>query len=245
MPARERWLFPGRRPGQHLTTRQLCRLFHKTAKAAGITKPVSLHSLRDSFATHLLKEDPERERQQSVELARRAIRTSGNDPYVLGEEAYVIGYFESNIDPAIVLIDRSLELNPSSALAWFRSGWLRLWAGQIDLGIQHFENSRRCNPLRPAPPSFGIAVGHFFARRLERAVVMLRLSLQENPTWPPSYRFLASCCAHLGHLDEARAIVKRLRDITPSVIPGAEHWRVPEQREFFLEGLRLAAGEAK
>jgi integrase/recombinase XerD len=55
VPARERWLFPGRRPGQHLTTRQLNRLFHKTTKAAGITKPVSLHSLRHSCATHLLE----------------------------------------------------------------------------------------------------------------------------------------------------------------------------------------------
>jgi integrase/recombinase XerD len=45
-PVRERWLFPGRRQGQHLTTRQLSRLFHQSAAAAGITKRVSLHSLR-------------------------------------------------------------------------------------------------------------------------------------------------------------------------------------------------------
>lgn len=190
-------------------------------------------------------EGPERERQQSVDLGRRALRAAGDDPYALGEAAFVIGYFDRDIDPAIALIDRSLELNPSFALGWFRSGWLRLWAGQIDLGIEHFENSRRLNPLRPAPASFGIAVGHFFAGRLERALGMLRLSLQENPTWPPCYRFLASCCAHLGRLEEGRAIVKRLLEITPSVIPGAEHWRVPEQREFFLEGLRLVAGERK
>jgi adenylate cyclase len=190
-------------------------------------------------------EDPERGRQQSLDLARRALRASGDDPYVLGEAAFVIGYFENDIDPAIVLIDRALELNPSAAIAWLRSGWLRLWAGQIDIGIEHFERSLRFNPLRPAPPSFGIAVGHFFAGHLERAAMMLRLSLQENPTWPPCYRFLASCCAHLGRLDEARAIVKRLREVTPSVIPEAKHWRVPEQREFFLEGLRLAASEVK
>ena len=187
----------------------------------------------------------EGEHQQSVELARRAIRASGDDPYVLGEAAFVIGYFEHEIDPAVVLIDRSLELNPSSAVCWYRSGWLRLWAGQIDLGIGHFENSLRLNPLRPAPASFGIAVGHFFSGRLESAAMMMRLSLQENPTWPPCYRFLASCCAHLGRLDEARAIIERLRDITPSVIPRTEHWRVLKQREFFLEGLRLAAGETE
>src|SRR5215467_12175626 len=51
----ERWLFPGRRQGQHLTYRQLSRLFHEAAAAAGITKRVSLHSLRHSFATDLLE----------------------------------------------------------------------------------------------------------------------------------------------------------------------------------------------
>ena len=55
VPVGERWLFPGRRQGQHLTTRQLSRLFHAAAAAAGITKRVSLHSLRHSFATELLE----------------------------------------------------------------------------------------------------------------------------------------------------------------------------------------------
>ena len=56
-PLAERWLFPGRRPGAPMTTRQLWRLFHETAEAAGIKKHVTMHTLRHSFATHLLQDD--------------------------------------------------------------------------------------------------------------------------------------------------------------------------------------------
>jgi hypothetical protein len=68
-------------------------------------------------------------------------------------------------------------------------------------------------------------------------------SLQETPSWVPNYRFLAACYAQMGRPDEARAIIARLRELTADVVPSATHWRNPEHRALYLDGLRLAAGE--
>jgi integrase/recombinase XerD len=51
------WLFPGRDPLQPLTTRQLNRAVHAAARMAEITKRVTPHTLRHSFATHLLEQN--------------------------------------------------------------------------------------------------------------------------------------------------------------------------------------------
>src|ERR1700693_1545471 len=50
-----RWVFSGRSQHQPMTTRQFSRLFKEAARAAGLRKTISLHSLRHSFATHLLE----------------------------------------------------------------------------------------------------------------------------------------------------------------------------------------------
>ena len=50
------WLFPGLNPIGPLSTRQLNRAIHAAAEAANIDKRVSMHTLRHSFATHLLEQ---------------------------------------------------------------------------------------------------------------------------------------------------------------------------------------------
>jgi integrase/recombinase XerD len=50
------WLFPGQNPIDPMSVRQLNRAVHAAARAAGLDKRVSMHSLRHAFATHLLEQ---------------------------------------------------------------------------------------------------------------------------------------------------------------------------------------------
>ena len=122
---------------------------------------------------------------------------------------------------------------------------LRNFAGQPNLAIEHYNRSIRLSP-RDRLGVFSLALGtaHFFNKQFDDAAAILHASLDQAPGFAVPYRFLASCYAHMGRLDEAREIVSRLRLITPVVIPSVIPYRNPEHRELFLSGLRLAAGEA-
>jgi Site-specific recombinase XerD len=51
----EEWLFPGQNEGSHITERTVQKIFENACKKADIVKDVSVHTLRHSFATHLLE----------------------------------------------------------------------------------------------------------------------------------------------------------------------------------------------
>jgi TolB-like protein/class 3 adenylate cyclase len=79
------------------------------------------------FELHLngWTDDPETSRLKGVELSRQALQVAGDDPNVLSNAAYILGYFGEEIGVVIALLDRALSLNPSSARGYQWSGWLR------------------------------------------------------------------------------------------------------------------------
>jgi predicted TPR repeat methyltransferase len=64
----------------------------------------------------------------------------------------------------MALIDRALALNTNFARGWFWSGWVSLYAGEIEIAIRHLETSMRLNPKdRWAMHLAGLGVADFFA----------------------------------------------------------------------------------
>ncbi len=189
-------------------------------------------------------EDPAADRMKSIDFARRALAVAGDDPGILANVTQPLAYFGEDIGAMMALVDRALALNPNYARGWSNSGVLRYWAGQPDIAIEHVEVALRLSPRARTGASMSVLGGaHFLALRFDEALPKLLLAIQEDPSFPPPYRVLAACYAHMGRLDDAREIIERLRAITSVVIPDVSYLRNPEQRAFYLEGLRLAMGE--
>ena len=190
--------------------------------------------------------DRDANRRKAIEFARRALEVADTDPGVLADAAYALACFDEDIDAMIALVDRALTFNPSYARGWFISGFLRLWAGQTDMAIEHAAMALRLSPRALAGGSSWLTgAALFFARRFDEAVPKLRMAIGGMPVFPTPYRFLAACYAHMGLLDEARTTITKLQEVTPEVIPTYPlPFRKCEHRELYFSGLRLALGEA-
>ncbi len=69
------WLFPGRNPGRPTTQKTIWRICHQARAAAHLSKPISPHTLRHCFATHLLEDEIDLRRIQ-VLLGHRNLKTT-------------------------------------------------------------------------------------------------------------------------------------------------------------------------
>jgi len=185
-------------------------------------------------------------RRKGVERAHHALEVAGDGPDVLVNAAFALSFLGEDIGTQIALIEKALTLNPSFARGWATSGPLRTWAGQHDLAIEHTERSLRLNPRAYIGPQFWVlGIAHFFLRRFDEAAGLMPRAIQARPAWPWPYRGLAACYAHMGRLDEAHEVIAKLRALTSEVEPRQIPFRRLEDRELFLSGLRLAAGESE
>lgn len=75
MLGKKGWLFPGETPSQHLSERSIQAVLKRALEKADIQKPVSMHTLRHSFATHLLEHGTDLRYIQAL-LGHQSVRTT-------------------------------------------------------------------------------------------------------------------------------------------------------------------------
>jgi site-specific recombinase XerD len=88
------WLFPGAKPGTHLAVRSIQEVLQDALRRAGITKAASMHTLRHSFATHMLERGTDLRYIQEL-LGHRSPKTTQIYTHV---SAKVLGRLKSPID---------------------------------------------------------------------------------------------------------------------------------------------------
>jgi TolB-like protein len=190
-------------------------------------------------------QDLDAEACEGLSLAVRAVKLARDDANVLWMAAYAGRTFGMDQDHAKKLLDRSLDLNPNSAMALTISAWNQaLLDPAAALGLL-----RRAERLSPRDPRAWImaahgAFAHFVKGEFRDAASLAKKALAQNPRSARALRLLAASLAKLGERDQAAAAIEKILAIEPQLTISKlrlrlRHW--PENAwNSYSEGLRLA-----
>lgn len=184
------------------------------------------------------------DKRETLRLAQAAAAIAHDDPFiltVLGAALTITREYQR----AESMLDRARSLDPNSAWAWNRSGWLHNYQHDPETAIEHFERSLRLSPFDPMAFNcdMGIGCAHFIAKRYDQAAQWQEKGLMAKPSATWIHRTLAPAYALAGNLDKARDSVGELM----KNYPGIRISDIVEAMAFsseamgrFAEGLRLA-----
>jgi TolB-like protein/class 3 adenylate cyclase len=196
--------------------------------------------------SHGWMDDPTTEISEATRLAREAVRLGKNRALALCMGGYVLGFFDRDFDDAAAFIDRSLVINPNSALAWTLSAWIRVWRGEPDLAIEHVAKAERLSPLDPGMFSIqaAAAYAHFLARRYDVAAPLAEQARRGNPNFVLGTCISAASNALAGRLEVARRSIAWALECDPDLrlsnLKNVVPFRRSEDFDIFAAGLTKA-----
>ena len=152
-------------------------------------------------------------------LVERAADIGNDDAVALCWAGHVHAYFFHDLDRALLLIDRALELDVNLAVAWQRSGWVRGYAGDPDGAIESLNKAIRLNPLdtRVFLTHSAMAFAHFIAGRDDEAARWAAMALRVKPNWLPALRMTIASNAMRGKAEQAKRALNAYLRIDPAV----------------------------
>jgi adenylate cyclase len=193
-------------------------------------------------------DDAERNYQESLELAQRAVALDARYPNAHFALAITCMYTHRS-NRAMAEMRQAIELNPSFAAAQAILGHMLTYAGQPEETIALVEKAIRLSPNDPRLFIWlpALAAAHYQLRHYEQAVETGRRSWTLNRNWPVGLRYVVAGLAQLDRLGEARAALADLKKLDADLAAFERVARRVFQDEapvdHILDGLRKAGFE--
>jgi adenylate cyclase len=164
-------------------------------------------------------DDIEVVKARAIEMAEKAAGLSGEDPLILSVLG-VVHTFARNYGTARLLLERAIVLDPNSAWALSRLGWLEVYADRPGAAFEHFEHAMRLSPLDPMNFNnlVGMASAHQISGGYNASADLFQRALMERPSAFWIHRNLAPALFAAGRVEEAEvskhAMLKAYPDMT-------------------------------
>lgn len=198
--------------------------------------------------------DRAKETAETVWLTRQAGQLGKDDAVVLCTAGIGLAYVVGDLDGGIAYLDRALELNPNLAWGWLYRGWMKVWAGEPEVGLEHVARALRLSPQDPQSFNMktAIAMAHFFAGRDAEAWFWGEQAVREQPNFINAVIVAAASAAMIGRTEEAGKALAQLLTMEPRLcsaeVKNLFPLRRPEDVDRLTEALCKAglpaAGEA-
>ena len=183
---------------------------------------------------------------EAERLARRAADLGRNDALALCLAGVTLGFSVKDVRGGAALTARALALNPNLALAWYTDGWLNLWLGNSEIGIERIAQAIQLSPQDPMifQMQTAMAHAHFTAGRYGEAWSWAERALHDRPDHFPALVAAVASAAHLGQKSDAEDAKAGLLRLIPGMdqhFPAAFlPYQRPQDSARWLEGFRKA-----
>ena len=156
---------------------------------------------------------------ETARLAQGAMKFGKDDAIALAASGSALALVVRDLDTGVALVDRALVLNPNLAMAWHWGGYIKIWLGEPDIGLERLAHAIRLSPLDRRMPQIQSATAHahFMAGRYNEASQWAAMALRDAPDLQPGLRIIAASNALAGRLEPAQTAVARLRQLNPAL----------------------------
>ena len=131
-------------------------------------------------------------------------------------------------------------------MSWGFRGWTKIWTEQVDESKADIERAIRLSPFDSWSPLYAIGMAFILtdADRADEALPWAQKAVQDASHWAPCYRMLAAALAHLGRIEEARAVIGQCLELDPALtlsrFAAAAPFKGGPKFDRFLDDLRKA-----